>query len=316
MSQAPDFVRPALGFRSWVVDQHGVLRPISAVGTWTPGVNHAECHRGLRHRAPAADCECGLYALHEFGDRTWAPPGPDVVHGAVIGWGDVEVHETGFRAEFARVVALAEPSHVLGARALTLAERSARLYGVELVSHSHLLAEGRRWGEPLPADLRPRRRAPAADTLHVDPRHHVWALKQQDGRVRVGVTAAMREVLSFSPELLGARPVASSVERGEEIVTVSGLRGDVAVRSPVSGVLSELNPALDYAPQTLRRAPFASGWVALVEPSSFADDVSGLLSGAALLTTYLQGLRDEDDRRAAFAEVVRERPLGWRPFAT
>lgn len=67
----------------------------------------ARCER--RHRAPAQDCSCGLYALDKPPDL-WdlstevfshlATNGTVVVFGEVSLWGRVEVCENGYRAEY------------------------------------------------------------------------------------------------------------------------------------------------------------------------------------------------------------------------
>src|SRR2546428_11262463 len=60
------------------------------------------------HRAPATNCSCGLYAVHDL-DRlsgfTNLDPDNFVLAG-VAGTGIVRVHTEGWRAQFARIVAL------------------------------------------------------------------------------------------------------------------------------------------------------------------------------------------------------------------
>ena len=56
------------------------------------------------HDAPHPDCGCGLYALHtpEFLSR-WHRDEPLAVHGAVLGWGRMEVHAEYFGDSTGRV---------------------------------------------------------------------------------------------------------------------------------------------------------------------------------------------------------------------
>jgi hypothetical protein len=59
------------------------------------------------HRAPATNCSCGLYAVHDV-DRLSAFTNLDpdnVVLAGVAGTGIVRVHTEGWRAQFARIVA-------------------------------------------------------------------------------------------------------------------------------------------------------------------------------------------------------------------
>src|SRR3989442_6986012 len=71
-----------------------------------------------RHRAPATNCSCGLYAVHDL-DRlsgfTNLDPDNFVLAG-VAGTGIVRVHTEGWRAQVARIVAfsLERPEITLG----------------------------------------------------------------------------------------------------------------------------------------------------------------------------------------------------------
>lgn len=64
--------------------------------------------------APVGDCSCGLYASHPWARDPNADflrvdgmgLEPDEVFGVVEAWGRIEVHADGFRAEFARPIAL------------------------------------------------------------------------------------------------------------------------------------------------------------------------------------------------------------------
>jgi hypothetical protein len=135
--------RPILGFRinrvqlvrRWWGKPSVVLRSMGPSGySWQAGRNEAVCLRsGLtmpgqpRHRAPATNCSCGLYAVHDV-DRlsgfTNLDPDSFVLAG-VAGTGIVRVHTEGWRAQFARIVAFsAELPEIPVGLGLTPRERS------------------------------------------------------------------------------------------------------------------------------------------------------------------------------------------------
>jgi hypothetical protein len=60
------------------------------------------------HESPHAECQCGIYAYHTPGPRSWFGEAY-WCEGVVSAWGRVVVHGDGFRAQFARVEALAVP---------------------------------------------------------------------------------------------------------------------------------------------------------------------------------------------------------------
>ena len=105
----PDGIEPIIGWRAWALtrtpDGRPELRPIIYSGErWPAGqAARAECppHTRSGHRAPEANCTCGLYAVDGL-DRLPAIMGRDVtVIGSVSVWGTIVEHDSGFRAELA-----------------------------------------------------------------------------------------------------------------------------------------------------------------------------------------------------------------------
>lgn len=103
----PDAIEPVIGWRAWALaqtaDGQPELRPIIYSGETWPAreVARATCppHARTGHRAPEADCTCGLYAVDGL-DRLPAVTGRDVtVIGSVALWGTMVEHDSGFRAE-------------------------------------------------------------------------------------------------------------------------------------------------------------------------------------------------------------------------
>lgn len=143
-----DVAEPLIGFRAWHVTRDGQLVPWSAsgAGAWVAGVNTAVClaRPGVRgHVAPVRRCSCGLYALMNSRDHRLQPLTQAV--GAIVAWGDVELHETGFRAQSALIVALAVPAGCDAAHRQRL-ERAATYYGVPLVPLDALAAVAQEFG--------------------------------------------------------------------------------------------------------------------------------------------------------------------------
>ena len=111
------------GVRSWElgVDEGGAVRlcGLYRSDSWQREgrTSWARCRPSQgtrsRHKAPHDACDCGLYALHpwnvqecEYVKRAGCGDGLTVV-GLVEAWGKVQLHQEGFRAQYARPVALA-----------------------------------------------------------------------------------------------------------------------------------------------------------------------------------------------------------------
>ena len=109
------------------------------------------------HTSPHPLCACGLYAYHpdipiewRAGARTWA------VFGLVQAWGQLEVHEIGFRAQYARPVLLAVERESMPADAVRHVELVAAEFELDVVALDELPAHAVRFGRVVPRELRPR----------------------------------------------------------------------------------------------------------------------------------------------------------------
>lgn len=155
---APDYVDPVVGYRIWRLGPIGLLYPVAAPPAflWRPGPNQAVCLRHFRvrrrepdpsHPAPQSRCGCGLYAFTDPADRRLrlgdCPPG------AVVAWGDIEVHRGGYRAQHAQIVALGERSGLTDVERFRLRGAASR-YGVPLVPADELREHALEHGTPLP----------------------------------------------------------------------------------------------------------------------------------------------------------------------
>jgi hypothetical protein len=159
---------PAVGYRVWFADVSDTwnryrLQSLLAETLWPFHEQlEAVCDRRLagrahwrlrqlgvpRHRAPAADCSCGAHAYHDlramvlqvqrlghfrrFSDRRL------LVGGAILSWGRLVIHPEGFRAQYARPLALALVDPTAGPDAEEHLQAIARAYAVPALDLKYL----------------------------------------------------------------------------------------------------------------------------------------------------------------------------------
>lgn len=132
MSEPEFYANATVGFRQWCLRwkaegnepplleglvKHGFHQPICYI--WNlEGSNRAECMRLKLHpnsfseahgEVPRVGCSCGFYA-HGRRDAANSETTVHVVGGIVAGWGNLELHESGFRCSIARILALFAPT--------------------------------------------------------------------------------------------------------------------------------------------------------------------------------------------------------------
>ena len=148
------------GVRVWNVDEHSLLRGVGYGGplAWSPDGEPTSAHcLGGSHRAPDPECDCGLYAYHPASltrDHIRGSYGT-LLTGIVEAWGRIELHEGGFRAQYARPILVFEPAfHLVDLDAAR--ERRRGLQALRRAGRAD--AQGRaRQGVVQPAGIRPLR---------------------------------------------------------------------------------------------------------------------------------------------------------------
>src|SRR6185312_924352 len=101
---------------------------------------------------PHEACQCGIYAYHTPGPRSWFGEAY-WCEGVVSAWGRVVVHLDGFRAEHARVEALAVPDGLATPGAAQVRRAAAEL-GAPVLPHAELEGFAARLGGGVPDALR------------------------------------------------------------------------------------------------------------------------------------------------------------------
>ena len=109
---------------------------------------------------------------------------------------------------------------------------------------------------------------------------HEWALLEDDGNVRVGVTDYAVQRLN---EVVFVETPADGVEVAQAmpIGTVESVKAVSEVFSPVTGIVMQHNEALALSPELVNQDPYGRGWIAVVAPSNFAQELSKLLDRVA-----------------------------------
>ena len=119
------------------------------------------------------------------------------------------------------------------------------------------------------------------EELHYLIEQQVWARIADGGVATIGITSLG---IALAGDIYMCRPkrVGSVVAQGGTVAVVELSKSIVAVKSPVSGTVLEVNPALDDRPDWVHREPCGAGWIARLRLTDLAADQARLLHGPAL----------------------------------
>ncbi len=157
MSAEP-VAQPLAGFRRWGSRRGGLYSGIFVAGRFVPNpalslvaprippspwprdrAGPARCLAIRGHEAPYRDCLCGFYAYYTLPEEPDLPA-PEAVWGAVVAWGRIVESEHGFRAQYARPVALLDCENPLDRRKTRRVARAAESYDIPLLERDELIA--------------------------------------------------------------------------------------------------------------------------------------------------------------------------------
>ena len=110
-------------------------------------------------------------------------------------------------------------------------------------------------------------------------KEHEWVRQEEGNIFIVGITDyAQRElgdIVYVEVETIGKK-----LEEGEVFGTVEAVKTVSDLFLPVSGTITELNPALGNAPDLVNTDPYGQGWMIKLQVTDPAD-VAKLLDAAA-----------------------------------
>ncbi len=107
----------------------------------------------------------------------------------------------------------------------------------------------------------------------------VWA--QAEGhRVRIGLSDFLQQ-RSGDVAFAEVKSAGTHVLQGDEVAVIETIKVNIALSSPVSGIVLEVNPDMEMAPEAINQDPFGKGWLALIDAGSWDADRAQLLEPAA-----------------------------------
>lgn len=105
---------------------------------------------------------------------------------------------------------------------------------------------------------------------------HEW-VRIEDGVAFVGITDAAQDMLS-DIVYVDLPEEGTSVEAGSEIATVESVKAAEDIIAPISGVIVEVNRALESTPEIVNQRPYTA-WFFKIQPTESLDkELAALMS--------------------------------------
>ena len=123
------------------------------------------------------------------------------------------------------------------------------------------------------------------DELFYNVDTNVWARRETDGTITVGMTSyacsLAGELVAYLPKKVGGR-----VEQNKSLATVESGKWVGPVKAPVSGEIIAVNDAVAVRPASINADPYGKGWVVKMKPADWDTEAVGLISGSEVRAAF------------------------------
>ncbi len=106
---------------------------------------------------------------------------------------------------------------------------------------------------------------------------HEWVRQEADGTVSVGITHHAQDLLG-DMVFVENPTVGRQLAQNEECAVVESVKAASDVYAPIAGEVVAVNDALESAPESINKDPYAA-WMFRLKPANSAD-LDGLLDAA------------------------------------
>jgi glycine cleavage system H protein len=117
-------------------------------------------------------------------------------------------------------------------------------------------------------------------------KEHEWVRDEGSNRVRVGITDYAQDALG-DVVYVDVPEVGTSVTASQPFSEVESTKSVSDVYSPVTGTVLERNQLLEDRPELVNQAPYADGWLVVIETTDAAQ-LGGLMEAQAYRTFVQQ----------------------------
>lgn len=115
--------------------------------------------------------------------------------------------------------------------------------------------------------------------------NNVWARKESDGSVTIGLTSyacsLAGEIVAYTPKKVG-----KEIAQDKSCATVESGKWVGPVKTPITGEVTKINDAVSAKPGLINKDPYGEGWVVKMKPTNWEGESGSLKTGADALKAF------------------------------
>ncbi len=117
------------------------------------------------------------------------------------------------------------------------------------------------------------------EDLSYNVENNVWARREADGTVTVGLTAyacsLAGEIVAYTPKKAG-----KEIAKDKSCATVESGKWVGPVKTPVTGSVVSVNEAVSNKPGLINKDPYGEGWIVKIKPTDWDGESKSLKVGS------------------------------------
>lgn len=140
---------------------------------------------------------------------------------------------------------------------------------------------------------------------------HTWAFMKKDGTVKIGVDDFLQHITGIITRV-ELKAVGDIIRKGDLLLTIVRKGKQLNIYSPISGIITSQNESLITQSSLINSAPYAEGWIYMIEPSNWLREIQFL----SMSEKYKTWLSNEFSRLKDFFATVTKSNTPKYAYAT
>jgi glycine cleavage system H protein len=134
------------------------------------------------------------------------------------------------------------------------------------------------------------------DLYHTD--RHLWVRKEADGTLTIGFNDLAQKLIG-KIMFIRLPKVGAPLTPGKDFGTVESMKWVERLKSPVTGIVKDVNAQLRTKPALVHQDPYGAGWLMKIQPTGDVDaELSKLAHGSALLEWAKKEVEEKAKKKA------------------
>lgn len=127
-------------------------------------------------------------------------------------------------------------------------------------------------------------------------KEHAWVKVESDGTVRVGMNDFYQKSAGDTT-YIDLPFEGDEVTQGETCGKIQSAKWVGKFVSPVSGEITKVNTGLEDDCTLINKSPYENGWIMVVKPSTFDEELQQLFHGTAVESWIKKEIQDAEKKK-------------------